>query len=64
MARAKPAKTISDIFKEFLADQKARISHKTFLKYQSIRLHSAVRVTAPSNSSLSGIFSRTVSLAR
>jgi hypothetical protein len=33
---AKPAKTISDIFEEFLADQKGRISHKTFLKYESI----------------------------
>ena len=29
-------KTISQVFEEFLADQKARISHKTFLKYQSI----------------------------
>ena len=29
-------KTISQIFDEFLADQKTRISHKTFLKYQSI----------------------------
>ena len=36
MARTKPATTISDIFEEFLADQKDRISHKTFLKYQSI----------------------------
>ena len=36
MARAKPAKTISDIFQEFLADQKDRISHKTFSKYQNI----------------------------
>lgn len=36
MATAKPVKTISAIFDEFLADQKARISHKTFLKYQSI----------------------------
>ena len=30
------AKTLSQIFEEFLADQKPRISHKTFLKYQSI----------------------------
>ena len=29
-------KTISQVFEEFLADQKARISHKTYLKYQSI----------------------------
>jgi hypothetical protein len=29
-------KTISQVFDEFLADQKTRISHKTFLKYQSI----------------------------
>src|SRR3954471_16283771 len=36
MARAKPAKTISDLFQEFLADQKDRISHKTFSKYQNI----------------------------
>ena len=36
METAKPAKTISDIFEEFLADQKDRISHKTFLKYESI----------------------------
>lgn len=36
MATAKPVKTISVIFDEFLADQKARISHKTFLEYKSI----------------------------
>src|SRR5712692_7422174 len=36
MTTAKPAKTISAIFEEFLADQKTRISHKTYLKYQSI----------------------------
>ena len=36
MPTAKPVKTISVIFDEFLADQKDRISHKTFLKYQSI----------------------------
>jgi hypothetical protein len=29
-------KTISQLFDEFLADQKDRISHKTFLKYRSI----------------------------
>ena len=29
-------KTISQVFEEFLADQEARISHKTYLKYQSI----------------------------
>jgi hypothetical protein len=36
MSTAKPSKTLSQVFEEFLADQKARISHKTFLKYQSI----------------------------
>src|SRR5579864_1121537 len=30
------AKTLLQVFEEFLADQKPRISHKTFLKYQSI----------------------------
>lgn len=34
MATGKPV--ISVIFDEFLADQKARISHKTFLKYKGI----------------------------
>src|SRR6516225_8684674 len=29
-------KNISQVFEEFLADQKTRISPKTFLKYQSI----------------------------
>jgi hypothetical protein len=29
-------KTLAQVFEEFLADQKTRISHKTFLKYQSI----------------------------
>jgi hypothetical protein len=32
----KPAKTIAQVLEEFLADQKDRISHKTYLKYQSI----------------------------
>src|SRR5271155_3333801 len=36
MKTAKPEKTIAQIFEEFLADQKPRISHKTFLKYESI----------------------------
>ena len=36
MATTKPTKAISEVFDEFLADQKARISHKTYLKYQSI----------------------------
>jgi hypothetical protein len=36
MTTDKPAKTLSQVFEEFLADQKARISHKTYLKYQSI----------------------------
>src|SRR5437762_4218781 len=29
-------KTIAQVFEEFVAEQKPRISHKTFLKYQSI----------------------------
>jgi hypothetical protein len=36
MKTAKPEKTIAEIFEEFLVDQKARISHRTYLKYQSI----------------------------
>ena len=36
MKTAKPEKTIAKVFEEFLADQKTRISHKTFLKYQII----------------------------
>ncbi len=36
MNTAKPEKTIAEVFEEFLADQKTRISHKTFLKYQGI----------------------------
>jgi hypothetical protein len=36
MTTAKPAKTLAQVFEEFLADQKARISHKTYLKYQNI----------------------------
>ena len=36
MTTAKPARTLAQVFEEFLADQKARISHKTYLKYQSI----------------------------
>jgi hypothetical protein len=36
MTAAKPAKTLAQIFAEFLADQKARVSHKTFLKYQGV----------------------------
>ena len=36
MKTTKPAKTISQVFDEFLADQKDRISAKTFSKYQSI----------------------------
>jgi hypothetical protein len=30
------AKTLSQVFEEFLAKQKARVGHKTFLKYQSV----------------------------
>jgi hypothetical protein len=30
------AKTLSQIFEEFLAEQKARVSQKTFMKYQSV----------------------------
>jgi hypothetical protein len=36
MSTAKAGKTIAQVFEEFLADQKDRISHKTYLKYQSI----------------------------
>jgi len=36
MKTTKPEKTIAQVFKEFLAEQKPRISHKTFLKYESI----------------------------
>ena len=36
METTKPTKTISQLFEEFLADQKVRISEKTFSKYQSI----------------------------
>ena len=36
METTKPTKTISQLFEEFLADQKDRISPKTFSKYQSI----------------------------
>src|SRR6266404_370796 len=36
MSAARPSKTITQVFAEFLADQEARISHKTFLKYRSI----------------------------
>jgi hypothetical protein len=36
MKANQPTKTISQVFEEFLADQKARVSHRTFLKYQSI----------------------------
>jgi len=36
MKTTKPTKTISQVFEEFLADQKDRISAKTFSKYQSI----------------------------
>src|SRR5205823_83925 len=36
MKPAKPDKTIAQVFEEFLAEQKPRISHKTFLKYWGI----------------------------
>ena len=36
MDTTKPSKAISQVFEEFLADQKDRISPKTFSKYQSI----------------------------
>ena len=36
METTKPAKTISQVFEEFLADQKGRISANTFSKYQNI----------------------------
>ena len=33
---ARPERTIAEVFEKFLTDQKARISHRTFLKYQGI----------------------------
>jgi hypothetical protein len=36
MSPPNPTRTITQVFQEFLADQKARLSHKTFLKYWSI----------------------------
>ena len=36
MKTTKPDKTIAQIFEEFLADQKPRISDKTYQKYESI----------------------------
>ena len=36
MKTTKPEKTIAQLFEEFLADQKPRISHKTYMKYESI----------------------------
>ncbi len=36
METTKPTKTISQLFEDFLADQKGRISHKTFQKYENI----------------------------
>src|ERR1017187_151887 len=36
MNKVQPTKTIAQVFQEFLADQKDRISHKTFLKYETI----------------------------
>jgi hypothetical protein len=36
MQETQPTKTISQVFEEFLADQKAKSSHRTFLKYQNI----------------------------
>jgi hypothetical protein len=36
METTKPTKTIAQVFEEFLADQKDRISAKTFSKYRSI----------------------------
>lgn len=36
METTKPTNTISQLFEEFLADQKGRISAKTFSKYESI----------------------------
>jgi hypothetical protein len=35
----KPTRTIDQLLDEFLAEQKARLSHKTFLKYPSIVSH-------------------------
>jgi len=36
MTRDKSTRTIAQVLEEFLADQKARTSHRTYLKYQSI----------------------------
>jgi hypothetical protein len=36
MSTSKPAKTLAQVFDEFLADQKDRLSHKTYLKYSDI----------------------------
>ena len=36
MSRSKPAVTIDHVFEEFLADQKTRLGHTTFSKYESI----------------------------
>lgn len=36
MKTTKTEKTIAQVFEEFLADQKGRISHKTYQKYESI----------------------------
>jgi hypothetical protein len=36
METTKPTKNIAQVFEQFLADQTDRISHKTYLKYQSI----------------------------
>jgi len=36
MKEIQPTRTIARAFEEFLTDQKARISHRTFLKYRSV----------------------------
>jgi hypothetical protein len=35
-AKKKPDKTITEVLAEFLADQEQRLSHRTFVKYQTI----------------------------
>jgi hypothetical protein len=36
MENARPVKAVTWVFAEFLAEQKARIRHRTYLKYQSV----------------------------
>jgi hypothetical protein len=36
MSSPRPSRTITQVFQEFLADQKSRLSHKTYLRYASV----------------------------